>query len=75
MPFALAQLAFADPCCVIAEDLDHSGDEERFYCFGMVRKGVLIVRFTYMGSVIRIIGSGYWREGKKVYERENKMFR
>ena len=74
-PFALAQLAFADPWRVIAEDLGHSGDEERFYCFGMVWKGVLTVRFTYRGGVIRIIGAGYWRRGKKIYERENKIFR
>ena len=75
VPFALAQLAFADPWRVIAENLGHSGDEERFYCFGMVWKGVLTVRFTYRGGVIRIIGAGYWRRGKKIYERENKIFR
>jgi uncharacterized DUF497 family protein len=75
VPFAFAQLAFADPWRVIAEDLDHSGDEARFYCFGMVRKGVLTVRFTYRGGVIRIIGAGYWRRGKKIYERENQIFR
>ncbi|MBT9439916.1 MAG: BrnT family toxin, partial [Desulfobacterales bacterium] len=22
---------------------------------------------------IRIIGAGYWRKGKKIYERENKI--
>ena len=75
VPFALAQLAFSDPGRVIAEDLGHSGDEERFYCFGAMRKGVLTVRFTYREGVIRIIGAGYWRDGKKIYERENKIFR
>jgi uncharacterized DUF497 family protein len=34
--FAQAQLAFADPHCVIAEDLEHSEDEPRFFCFGRV---------------------------------------
>jgi len=32
--FALAQLAFIDPNRVILEDLEHSDDENRFYCLG-----------------------------------------
>ena len=48
-----------------------SQTEERFYCFGEVDGGVLTVRFTYRASVIRIIGAGYWRKGKAIYEREN----
>jgi uncharacterized DUF497 family protein len=71
--FARAQCAFADPYRVIARDLAHSQSEERFYCFGIVDAGVLTVRFTYRASVIRIIGAGYWRRGKVVYERENKV--
>jgi hypothetical protein len=35
--FELAQRAFLEPWRVIAEDLDHSGDEQRYYCFGRVR--------------------------------------
>jgi len=71
--FAKAQFAFADPGRVIARDLDHSQTEERFYCFGMVDEAVLTVRFTYRASVIRIIGAGYWRKGKTIYERENQV--
>src|SRR5260364_32240 len=26
-------------------------------------------RFTYRGKTIRIIGAGYWRQGKKIYEQ------
>ena len=69
--FAEAQYAFADPHRVIARDLEHSQAEERFYCFGMVEGGVLTVRFTYRDEVIRIIGAGYWRRGKAIYEQEN----
>ena len=69
--FARAQFAFADPQRVIATDITHSQSEERFYCFGEVDGGVLTVRFTYRASVIRIIGAGYWRKGKVIYEREN----
>jgi len=71
--FALAQLAFADSKRVIAEDLPHSASERRYFCFGQVGAGVLTVRFTYRDDVIRIHGAGYWRKGKQIYERENKV--
>jgi hypothetical protein len=72
--FELAQYAFADPNRVIAEDLKHSGAEKRYYCFGQVGSGILTVRYTYRGDVIRIIGAGYWRRGKEIYEEENKIY-
>lgn len=71
--FSLAQEAFFDPQRVIARDLAHSKSEERFYCFGSVGGGVLTVRFTYRNDVIRIIGAGYWRKGKRIYEQENQI--
>ena len=66
--FEEAQLAFLDPNRVIARDATHSSSEERFYCFGRVGPRVMTVRFTYRGRVIRIIGAGYWRRGRKIYE-------
>jgi hypothetical protein len=71
--FAEAQYAFADSDRVIAEDLEHSTKENRYYCFGRVDRGVLTVRFTYRGGVIRIFGAGFWRKGKAIYERENQV--
>ena len=71
--FSLAQYAFADPHRVIAEDLTHSEDEKRHFCFGEVEGNILTVRFTYRGGVIRIFGAGYWRKGKAIYEHENKV--
>jgi uncharacterized DUF497 family protein len=73
--FGDAQFAFADPGRVIAEDLSHSGREKRYYCFGRVGNGILTVRFTYRGEVVRIFGAGYWRKGKAIYEHENKIQR
>jgi uncharacterized DUF497 family protein len=73
--FSLAQFAFVDPCRVIAEDLTHSETEKRYFCFGEVGGGILTVRFTYRGGVIRIFGAGYWRKGKSIYERENQIHR
>ena len=69
--FSLAQLAFLDESRVIMEDLSHSKSEQRFYCLGKVADGILTVRFTYRNSIIRIIGAGYWRKGRKIYETEN----
>jgi uncharacterized protein len=69
--FFEAQQAFLDPNRRIAEDLEHSADELRYYCFGRVHGGIMTVRFTYRGQKIRIIGAGYWRKGKKIYESTN----
>jgi len=71
--FALAQRAFLDPRRVLAQDLAHSRREPRFYCMGKVGDAILTVRFTYRGSTLRIIGAGYWRKGRQVYERENAL--
>jgi uncharacterized DUF497 family protein len=70
--FRLAQGAFFDPHRVIAEDLDHSGTEQRYFCFGRVGGGVMTVRFTWREGHIRIFGAGYWRKGKKIYEQQNR---
>ncbi len=72
--FALAQYAFADRNRVILKDIAHSDEEDRFYCIGKVNEGILTVRFTYRKEMIRIIGAGYWRKGKKIYEKENKVY-
>ena len=73
--FALAQVAFLDHQRLILKDLEHSSEEDRFYCLGKVSGGVLTVRFTYRSNKIRIFGAGYWRKGKKIYEKENKIHR
>ena len=70
---ATAQRAFLDPHRVIAEDMTHSSEEDRYYCIGRVDDGIMTVRFTYRGSVIRIYGAGYWRKGRKIYEDQNKV--
>lgn len=73
--FATAQYAFIDPKRVIAKDLAHSRKEKRYYVFGKVKGGVLTVRFTYRPNRIRIIGAGYWRKGKKIYEKQNQIYK
>ncbi|MCL4359749.1 BrnT family toxin [Patescibacteria group bacterium] len=73
--FKIAQFAFLDKNRVIAKDLLHGKEEERYYCFGKVKGGVFTVRFTYRAKRIRVIGAGYWRKGKKIYEKENQIHR
>ena len=70
--FYSAQYAFSDPNRVIAEDLDHSmKNEKRYFCIGKVDSEIVTIRFTIRSDKIRIIGAGYWRKGKKIYEKEN----
>ncbi len=73
LSFEQAQYAFADPRRVIAGDIEHSREEERYYCFGRVGEDIVTVRFTYRNEKIRIIGAGYWRKGKEIYEKENEI--
>lgn len=70
--FAEAKYAFVDKKRVILRDRKHSGAEERFFCFGKCKRGIITVRFTYRNSIIRIFGAGKWRHGKKIYEKKNK---
>ncbi len=69
--FSFAQIAFLDPLRVIAQDLEHSMTEARFFCFGKVEGDVLTVRFTSREGRIRIFGAGFWRKGKQIYEEQN----
>lgn len=70
--FQQARLAFLDETRVIAEDLEHSSQESRYYCFGKVDSLIMTVRFTLRNHKIRIIGAGYWRKGKHIYEQAQK---
>jgi len=71
--FQEAQNAFMDPKRIIIKDKKHSEAEERFFCIGMTENGIATVRFTMRNNNIRIIGAGYWREGKERYEKENNI--
>jgi len=70
--FDTASRAFKDARRRIYIDSKHSKKEERFFCIGKVDDKLLTVRFTYRNQKIRIIGAGYWRKGKRYYEKEDK---
>lgn len=73
--FEEARFAFFDERRILAEDVEHGKSEKRYFCFGKNRDGtgILTVRFTFRRDIIRIIGAGYWRKGRKVYEQENSL--
>jgi uncharacterized protein len=72
--FTEAVEAFCDPKRVIQYDRKHSTrKEKRFFWLGKVQDGsILTVRFTRRDKYIRIIGAGFWREGKAQYDNSNK---
>jgi uncharacterized DUF497 family protein len=71
VPFTKAQKVFDDPDRITYYDEQHSQSEDRFHCVGMVDGGILTVRFIIRNERIRIIGAGYWRNGRKLYEHRD----
>ena len=68
--FETAQEAFYDKERIIIKDIKHSKKEDRFFCIGNDGNGIITVRFTMRNGNIRIIGAGYWREGRDKYEQK-----
>lgn len=47
-------------------------DELRWQFTGFDGRGILTVRFTIRSGIIRVIGAGYWRKQRKIYETKKK---
>ncbi|MDX2112328.1 MAG: BrnT family toxin [Alphaproteobacteria bacterium] len=71
--FEQAKQAFYDQQRIMAEDVHHSQNEGRLFCYGRTQNGILTVRFTMRGDVVRIFGAAYWREGRKIYAEKNNL--
>ncbi|NOT77580.1 MAG: BrnT family toxin [Bacteriovoracaceae bacterium] len=69
--FFYACKVFKDHCRLVLRDEKHSAGEDRYFCIGKVEETVTTVRFTIRGNQIRIIGAGFWRLGKKIYEEKS----
>lgn len=70
LDFHEATMAFADPHRLIVRDDKHSQSEERLFCLGMVNNRVATVRFTFRDKKVRVIGAGFWRKGRALYEKK-----
>ena len=68
--FRTASRAFLDPQRRTFQDLKHSKSEERMFCIGRVGSKIMTVRYTRREGFIRIIGAGYWRQGRRYYDEE-----
>ena len=73
LSFYEAQEVFLDDDRLVLRDQSHSSSgENRYFCIGKTGNGgIATVRFTLRNGHIRIIGAGYWRKGKKIYEQNN----
>jgi len=68
--FEEARIAFSDEKRFVEKDVKHSTlKEERYFLYGDTGKGIATVRFTIRDNTIRLIGAGYWREGRNKYEK------
>lgn len=67
--FNKAMEVFLDKKRKIRLNTKHSASEIRFYCIGKVGDRVLTVRFIIRDNKVRLIGAGFWREGRKIYEQ------
>jgi uncharacterized protein len=66
--FKEAVKAFLDPKRKIRFNDKHSEKEMRYFCLGKIEDHVMTVRFVVRNNTVRIIGAGYWREGRRIYE-------
>ena len=72
LSFYEAQDAFFDRNRVILLDTKHSSVEKRYFCIGKTTSGgIATARFTIRNGHIRIIGAGYWRKGKRIYDQQD----
>ncbi len=65
--FKSACRAFLDPDRKVFRDSKHSRYETRKFCIGKVDNQIMTVRFMVREHKIRIIGAGYWRQGRAYY--------
>ena len=72
--FDVAQKAFFDRNRVIAIDTRHSTRvERRMFCYGKTGDDIITVRFVIRHGIIRIFRAGFWREGRRKYEKANGL--
>jgi uncharacterized protein len=66
--FSTVGIAWSDPHRLIFRYPGMGRDELRWQFTGHDGHGILTVRFTIRSGTIRVIGAGYWRKQRKLYE-------
>ena len=70
--FSGVGFAWSDPHRVILRHPGLTAHEVRYQFVGFDGYGILTVRFTIRGGRIRIIGAGYWRKQRRIYEKQKQ---
>lgn len=65
---------FDDVRRIVINDEKHSAFEDRKFCIGRLGSEVVTVRFTMRNGKIRILGAGFWRKGKALYEKKCGLY-
>ena len=65
--------AFGDPRRIFIRYPGMTAQETRWQLVGFDGNGILTVRFTLRRGWVRVIGAGYWRKQKQIYEKENQL--
>ncbi len=71
--FSTVPVAFRDPCRIFIRYPGLNRLETRWQFVGFDGRGILTVRFTLRRGWLRVIGAGYWRKQKQIYEKENRI--
>jgi len=71
--FSGVAAAFDDPRRIFIRFPGLTRTEVRWQCVGWDGHGILTVRFTLRPGGVRVIGAGYWRRQKKIYEEKNNL--
>lgn len=66
--FSTVGIAWSDPDRLIFRYPGMGLDELRWQFTGHDGYGILTVRFTIRAGIIRVIGAGYWRKQRRIYE-------
>lgn len=72
--FSTVPEAFGDARRIFIRFPGLTRHEIRWQLVGFDGRGILTVRFTLRRGWIRVIGAGYWRKQKQIYEKENQIY-
>lgn len=70
--FSTVGIAWSDPHRLIFRYPGMGRDELRWQFTGFDGLAILTVRFTIRSGSIRVIGAGYWRKQRKIYEAKKE---